>query len=189
MQKIEKTDTRYKTCNVCREKAKRLRDRKQAEQTHVHQEMEQIERRCCSGCQIMQKVEKFDEGYKTCNVCREKKELYRENNPDKGKECNQNRMNKVRDEIVTRTVCNYDIKKCKLKQHEQSQTHQYNMKKFDPDFEKDVPKPDKIRVMNGKEMYECNTCRSTMLPCVWSKHFNQAMHIKCEERRKASEQQ
>ena len=138
----------------------------------------------------MQKVEKFDEGYKTCNVCREKKELYRANNPDKVKEWNENRMNKVRDEIVPCTVCNHDInKKYKLKQHEQSQTHQYNMKKLNPDFEKDVPKPDKIRVMNGKEMYQCNTCRSIMLPCVGSKHFNQAGHIKCEERRKASEQQ
>ena len=62
MQKIEKSDTRYKTCTVCREKAKRLRDRKQAEQTHVHQEVEQIEQKYCSGCQIMQKVDKFDEG-------------------------------------------------------------------------------------------------------------------------------
>ena len=46
-------------------------------------------------------------------------------------------MNKVRSEIVTFTICNYDIKKYKLKQHGESQTHQYNMKKLeDPDFGK-----------------------------------------------------
>ena len=97
--------------------------------------------------------------------------------------------NEIRNEMVTCKICNYDIKEYKLKQHEHSQTHQYNMKKLDPDFEKDVPKPDKIRVVNGKEMYECNTCRSIMLLCVWSKHFYQAARIKCEEGRRASEQQ
>ena len=77
---------------------------------------------------------------------------------------------KVTVEIFTRSICNYDVKKYNLKQHEQSKTHQYNLKRLHDPEEKDVPKPEETRVMNGNEMYECNTCRSTMLRCKWSKH-------------------
>ena len=62
-------------------------------------------RKYCSKCQIMQKLEKFEENYKTCNVCREKggrygqthkqqiaeqKRDYRAHNPEKVKEWRQN---------------------------------------------------------------------------------------------------
>ena len=57
----------------------------------------------------MQKIEKIEENYKTCNVCREKAERYgqthkqqiaeqkreyRAQNPEKVKEWRQNRLNK-----------------------------------------------------------------------------------------------
>ena len=34
--------------------------------------MEKVERKYCSKCQHNQTVDKFEEGYKTCNTCREK---------------------------------------------------------------------------------------------------------------------
>ena len=105
------------------------------------------ERKYCSKCQFNQKIEKFGEGDKTCNTCRAKNKRYQEiksetareheratkaeyraNSPEKVKEWRQNRMNRIKDEIFTCPVCNYDIKKYKLKQHEQTQTHQNNMK-------------------------------------------------------------
>ena len=108
------------------------------------------ERKYCSKCQFNQKIEKFDEGYKTCHFCRAKdkrqrenksdvareheratKAEYRANNPEKVKEWRQNRMNRIKDEIFTCPICNYDIKKYKLKQHEQSQTHQNNLKQLE----------------------------------------------------------
>ena len=151
-------------------------------------------RKYCSKCQIMQKLEKFEENYKTCNVCREKgkrygqthkqqiaeqKRDYRAHNPEKVKEWRQNHFNKIKDAVVTCPVCNYEIKKYKQAQHEKSQTHLYFMQKLtDPDFEKDVPKPDKIREINGKEHYCCYTCRSSYLPQMWSRHFNKPPHLK-----------
>ena len=142
----------------------------------------------------MQKLEKFEENYKTCNVCREKgkrygqthkqqiaeqKREYRAQNPEKVKEWRQKRFNKIKDEVVTCPVCNYEIKKYKQAQHEKSQTHQYYLQKLnDPDFEKDVPKPDIIRVVDGKEHYMCNKCNSSMLPCMWARHFNKPPHLK-----------
>ena len=153
-------------------------------------------RRYCSKCQIMQKIEKFEENYKTCNVCREKakrygqthkqqiaeqKREYRAQNPEKVKEWRRNHLNKIKDEVVMCPVCNYEIKKYKQAQHQKSQTHQYYLQKLNyPDFEKDVPKPDKIREINGKEHYCCNTCRSSYLPPMWSRHFNKPPHLKPE---------
>ena len=107
------------------------------------------ERKYCSKRQFNQKIEKFEEGYKTCNTCRAKdkrhrenksetarqheraiKAEYRANNQEKVKEWRQNRMSIIKDEIFTCPVCNYDIKKYKLKQHEQSQPHQNNLKQM-----------------------------------------------------------
>ena len=103
------------------------------------------ERKYCNGCQFMQKLEKFEEGYKTCNTCREKKvrlyqrdpekhnertNNYKANNPEKVKEWRQNRMSRIKDEIFTCPVCNYEIKKYKFKQHEQSQIHQKSLKQM-----------------------------------------------------------
>ena len=149
------------------------------------------ERKYCSKCQFNQKIEKFDEGYKTCNTCRAKakrqrentsetarekeratKAEYKANNPEKVKQWTQNRMNRIKDEIITCPICKYDIKKYKLKQHEQSQTHQYFMSKADdPEFEKNVPEPDKIILEDGRPFYHCNTCKDNFYPFRWAKHF------------------
>ena len=69
-------------------------------------------------------------------------------------------------------------KKYKQAQHEKSLTQQYLMRALaDPDFE-DVPKPGKIREINGKDNSCCNTCRSCYLPQVWSRHFNRPKQFK-----------
>ena len=125
---------------------------------------------------MMQKIEKFEENYKTCNVRREKaqrrqqrhkerlneqKEEYHANNPEKVKERRHNRFNRIKDEVVTCPVCNYETKKYKQAQREKSQTHQYCLQKLNnPDFVKNVPKPDIIRLIDGKEHYMCNKCNS-----------------------------
>ena len=119
----------------------------------------------CSGCKFVKHIDKFD-GFLTCNWCRESQQRYRA---------------KIKDEVVTCPVCNYDIKKYKQAQHEKSQTHQYYLQNLnDPDFEKDVPKPDKIRVVDGKEHYVCNKCNSGMIACMWARHFNKPPHLKPE---------
>ena len=73
------------------------------------------ERKSCSKCQGHPKVEKCEEGYKTCNTCRakekryqernkekitEKKHEYRVNNPEKNREQNRNYKNKIKDEKI-----------------------------------------------------------------------------------------
>ena len=85
----------------------------------------------CSSCKFVKHTDRFDD-FLTCNWCPESQRRYRA---------------KIKDEVVTCPVCNYE-KKYKQAQHEKSQTHQYYLQKLnDPDFEKDVPKPDKIRVI------------------------------------------
>ena len=91
----------------------------------------------------MQKLEKFSEGLKTCNICREKRKRFNE----KHKQENANKFSQIKEEVITCEVCNYENKKYKKAQHEKSQTHQYNLKKLeDPDFESDVSKPDAIKL-------------------------------------------
>ena len=66
----------------------------------------------------------------------------------------QNRFIRAEDEVVTCPVCIYEIATCNQAQHEKSQTHQYFLQKLlDPDFETEVPKPDKIGERNGKQHY------------------------------------
>ena len=101
------------------------------------------ERKYCSKCQGHPKVEKFEEGYKTCNTCRAKEKRYQERNKEKIaerkkaytekhkehiKEREHQRFLDNKDEIITCPICKYDIKKYKKSQHEKSQTHQRNLK-------------------------------------------------------------
>ena len=117
----------------------------------------------CSSCKFAKHIDKFD-GFLTCNWCRESQRRCRA---------------KIKDEVVTCPVCTYERKKYKQAQHEKSQTHQYYLQKLsDPDFEKDVPKPDKIRAVDGKEHYMCNKCNSGMIACMWARHFNKPPHLK-----------
>ena len=141
----------------------------------------------------MQKNEKFSEGLKTCNVCREKARRYQQTHKEdrnrrskeyqqqhveKVQEWRQTHMSKVKEEVITCEVCNYEIKKYKKAQNKKSQTHQYNLKKLeDPDVESDVLKPDAIKRIDGKERYFCETCRFVYLPCMWKQHFEKQQHL------------
>ena len=93
----------------------------------------------------MQKIGKFNDNHKTCNVCREKAQRlqqrhkdrlnqqnkeHKASNPEKVKEWTQNRFNRIKDEVVTCPVCKYEIRKYKQAQHEKSQTQQYYMQKL-----------------------------------------------------------
>ena len=84
------------------------------------------DRKYCKGCQSMQKIEKFSEGLKTCNDCREKSRRYQQTHkgdrnkrskeyqqqhPEKVQEWRQNHMSKVKEEVITCEVCNYETKK------------------------------------------------------------------------------
>ena len=154
--------------------------------------MANTERKYCSKCQCNQKLERFEEGYKTCNTCREKakryqqkhkedirqqKREYRANNPEKVRELGRNHRNKIKDEMITCPVCKYEVKKYKKAQHEKSQTHQYYLRKLeDPDFEKDLSKPDLIKMVDGKEHYYCHACKLGMLACMWRSHCEKPYH-------------
>ena len=87
-------------------------------------------------------------------------------------------MSKVKEEVITCQVCNYETKKYKKAQHEKLQTHQYYLKKLeDLDFESAVSKPDAIKIIDGKEPYFCKTCRFVYLPCMWKQHFDKQQHL------------
>ena len=166
-------------------------------QRHKEQENEEIketeERKYCSKCRSMQKIENLKKVTRLATYAEKKEQRryqrhkdrlneqnkeYKANNPEKVKEWRQNRFNRIKDEIVTCPVCKCDIKKYKQAQHEKSQTHQYYLQRpNDPDFEKDVPRPGKIRVVDGKELYFCKSCRSEWIPCIWSRPLSKPPHL------------
>ena len=82
---------------------------------------------CLSVAIAPQKVERVEENYMTCKVCREKTKRYGQRHKkqiaEQKRECRakkwrQNHLNKMKDEVVTCPFCNYEIKKYKQAQHE-----------------------------------------------------------------------
>ena len=143
----------------------------------------------------MQKIERFSEGLKTCNVCREKaddtskhiRKIETDDPRNTNQEWRQTHMSKVKEEVITCKVCNCEIKKYKEAQNEKSQTHQYNLKKLeDPGFESDAPKPNAIKLIDGKERSFGKTCRLVYLPFMWKQYFEKqqrSMFVKKQKRR------
>ena len=166
--------------------------------------MTEIDKKKCGKCQGMKEIELFEKGYRTCNTCREnskryqerhreqisiQKKEYREQNKEAIQEKNRKQFLKNKDEIISCPVCNCDIKKYKKSQHEKSQTHQRNIKKLeDPDFENDLPKPDLIKIVDGKEHYYCHACRNGMLACMWRSHCEKPYHIARTQTKKTKEE-
>ena len=70
MQRVEKPEAKIirknKTCNVCRQKDNRYRDRKQAEHAHVYHEVEQIERKNAVGVKSSRKLRNSAKDINTC---------------------------------------------------------------------------------------------------------------------------
>ena len=97
----------------------------------------------CSSCQNNRTIDKFTEGFKSCDRCREKKlkryHRLRDHYLDLKKEYQQNHKEEIAEKqkayfqskkhiVITCPVCNYDIKQYKKSQHEKSMTHQNNLK-------------------------------------------------------------
>ena len=94
--------------------------------------MESVDRKYCSCCQRNKTIDKFDEGYKSCNTClakmkrkyERKKDTILENKKEYMKEYNQ------REELCE--ICNYYIRTCSKAKHVRTNKHIQNMNKYKP---------------------------------------------------------
>ena len=156
----------------------------------------ETEKKYCSGCQRDVKLEGFEEGFKNCNTCREKKrrqyhknpekyaeykKQFKENYPEEYKEqCRKNnkiQRERVKDIMITCPVCRYKIKKYKQYQHNQSQLHQENLRRQErpEDFEKE-DEPDERIIVNTLEYDCCHCCDIQMRPWEWRWHIKEEEH-------------
>ena len=138
----------------------------------------------CSVCNEEKAISEFRNENKSCNMCRDKaneqKKKYRINNPEKVALQAKKRLDRVRDEVITCPICQYDVKKYKFKQHENSVGHQYLLDMYEAGEE--VDKPDEIETdRQGRVWYKCSACKETMLQCMWGSHIASPNHNDCKE--------
>jgi hypothetical protein len=132
----------------------------------------------------------FEGGFKTCIKCRGKKlaryyrkleyyqemrKTWRENNPERVKESNE--------EYSKRThfcdVCNYEIRLKDKKRHEQTEYHKDRLKRRDnPEEFENEEKPYHESVVDGKVNFYCPKCKVGVLSSKWSGHISSEQHQK-----------
>ena len=145
----------------------------------------EIERRYCSTCMFNQKADKFEEGFKTCNICRAKNKRHYHNNPEKYREYRredrknnpekyQERQREYMKEYKTRmhccSLCDVEVQLKSKARHEKTAWHQGNLRRSENPEEK-LPEPDEIKIIDGKKHVRCLTCRASFLPYQWEKHI------------------
>lgn len=94
-----------------------------------------VAKQYCKGCQTNRALDAFENGFLSCNKCREKgrnryqrnqdyylnySKQYHQNHPEKIKEA----KTKYRDKFVLCEVCDYQIALCNKSRHEQTKYHQ-----------------------------------------------------------------
>ena len=156
----------------------------------------EVEKKYCSHCQRDVKIERFEEGFKTCNRCRkncinhyhrnpekyaEYKKQFRENCPEQYKEQRRKQgkiqREKIKDVMITCPVCNYSIKKYKKSQHEQSKFHQESLRRQEhPEEYEEEDKPDERVVINDLEYDYCYCCNFRVRPWEWRWHIEEERH-------------
>lgn len=173
--------------------------------------MVKTQNKTCSRCKRSKEVQEFQGENRLCDICLEQCKKYREDNDEKIKQRekeyrmnnqeqiaqkkreyrhehrdrinarNRENLARIKDDIFTCPVCNYDIKKYKKAQHEKSLAHKYYSEKKLNNEEPE--QPDKIQILCGKEHFHCATCNVNTLPCMWVAHLFDKFHI---EKKKAT---
>ena len=133
----------------------------------------------CVRCHKKKELDCFRNDNLTCSKCLDAEYNYKRNNPNKTREWRRTYFNKMKDEVYTCPICDYEIKKYKKGQHEKGVGHQYLLELKERGEE--MQKPDKISIdKDGVEWYECFLCKSAMLKNAWASHLVSSHHIKCK---------
>ena len=110
------------------------------------------EKKYCFSCQSERGIEHFEEGFKSCKVCREQR--------------NTNRKH---------ISANYAILKERLdvrQNTKNAKTSNTSTEKSKPDIPK-LPEPDEVKFFDGRTHYFCKTCNSVVWYIYWERHINQ----------------
>ena len=94
--------------------------------------MEKVERKYCSKCQRNQTVDKFQEGYKSCNTCLAKMKRHYERNSETILGEKKEYMKEYRQREEKCQICECWIKTCRRSKHEKTRKHINNMNKNKP---------------------------------------------------------
>ena len=131
----------------------------------------EIEKKYCFSCQTERGLEHFEEGLKSCNVCRNAKQKWTKNNPEKVKEQRERRKEKYKDKTFYCELCDVEKKLlCKTK-HEKTQFHQAQLRRRENPDLPPLPEPDEIKVVDGKKNYIRKKCKVSMLYYNWESHI------------------
>ena len=171
-------------CDVCdcdvslKCKNRHLDTKKHKENLNKDKEESEDEGKRCVKCHQNKGLEYFRDENLTCNKCLDAKNNYRRSNPEKTAEWRKTYFNKIKDEVYTCPICDYEKKKYNRWQHEKGVGHKYLLELKERGEE--MEKPDKISIdENDVEWYECFACKGAMLKSAWASHLISSHHIKC----------
>ena len=181
-------NTKY-YCKVCdcdmgsKSRFKHLKSKKHLDNLNGKESEDESDKRKCGACQVSRGLDQFRGENITCNKCLDKWKRYKDKNPDKVAKWrntyNETHFQKIKGEVYTCPICNYEIKKYKKAQHEKGIGHKYLLELKERGEE--MEKPDRITIdKDGKEWHECLTCKTNMPKHNWAAHLIGSYHIKCK---------
>ena len=142
--------------------------------------MEESVLKHCSRCNKSKNLDEFTELRKLCNECIEDKREYH-----RCKRAGIERVKEVKEPTIKYKlrnyyceVCEYELRLCKKKGHEQTLYHQDRLRRKEhPEEFENEEKPDRTYFENGKEYFICNKCKRGVMSSLWARHCASLDHL------------
>ena len=171
-------------CDICdcemtfKSKAKHLQTKKHRENLEKENEEGGEVKQCCK-CHKNKGLDQFRNANATCNQCRDALNEYRRDNPEKISEWRKRYFAKIKDEVYTCPICDYEMKRYNKRQHERGVGHKHLAELIARGEEPE--KPERIIIdKDGVELFKCGTCRLSLMKCEWGAHLIGDYHLKCK---------
>jgi hypothetical protein len=183
-----KKESKMFHCSVCdcdvtlKCRIKHLNSKKHLENSKGEMHEEDNDKRKCRHCHSTRFIEFFRNDNRTCNKCLENNKRYKQNHPEKTAEWNKTYFEKNKNKMHYCSICDYTVKNYKKTQHERSMGHTYLLELKERGEEPE--KPDRITIdKEGKEWYDCHTCKGSMLKSCWASHLIGSHRLKCKKQK------
>ena len=82
-------------------------------------------------------------------------------------------------------ICEYEVRLCKKKQHEQSDYHKDRQRRKEhPEEYENEEQPDWKRYIDGKEFFQCDKCKCSVMSSQWNAHCISPEHVEKKNKTK-----